>query len=895
MGKYQAELPIPLGRCGRTTPLLVTVLVLFALIPARAASSYRIDTVAGSDSIGDNGPAGLASLIDAEGVCADLAGNIYIADTANNRVRKIDVFGTITTVAGNGSAGFSGDGGLATQAQLQLPYGIAVDPTGNLYIADLANNRIRKVASNGIISSFPDASTKFTGPRNVALDAGGNVYIAEFGGNRILRVDPRGITTVVAGIGVAGFDAESAPSTATRISAPAGLFIDVTGTLYFADSGNNRIRKVASGIMTTVLGGASDNTRDPAQLYLPTAVIVDSAGILYVADSGNHRVRKLVQNSITTVPGNGHDLAFDSTGSVLEVFGGSLQRLLANNTLVTIVGEVSFSFHGDGGPATKAALSSPTGIAIDAAGNLWIADFGNSRVRRVLPNGFISTVAGNNISDSLQTPAAIALDSAGTLYVADRDTHIVRRLPVNGVLTPVAGTGDPGNAGDGGPALQAQLHSPNGLTVDGFGNVVVSDTGNSRIRKIMPGGTIAAFAGTNVIGYSGNFSNALDAQFTAPTGLCTGPGGVVYIADSGNHMLRQVTVDGTISAVAGIGYEGYTGDGGPALSARLRLPRGCAVDSLGNIYIADGGNHAIRMVTPDGNIATIAGNGNPGFSGDGGPASLALLHDPLAVAVDSKGNVYVADAVNNRVRRLTPTLPLLGELNQALGWANAASLQSGPVAPGSIISIFGSGLGPLNALNETLQSPSILANQLGDTQVFFDTTPAALLYAQDSQINAQVPFETAGRTTVKVEVRVKGLAVGSAGVPIAAAAPGIFTWNGGTGPAIAMNADSTLNGASTPAARTSTITLYGTGGGSTSPAGADGRIPGTAPAALVLPAGAMVGGQPANVTWAGEVPGSPGMTEFQVVIPSGVASGPQPVVVSIAGNSSQSGALVYVQ
>ena len=150
-----------------------------------------------------------------------------------------------------------------------------------------------------------------------------------------------------------------------------------------------------------------------------------------------------------------------------------------------------------------------------------------------------------------------------------------------------AGTGDPGNAGDGGPATQAQLHAPSGLTIDGFGNVVVGDTANSRVRKIMPGGNIAPFAGTNVQGYSGNFSNALDAQFAAPTGLCTGPGGVVYIADTGNHMLRKVSVDGTISAVAGIGYEGYSGDGGPALNARLRMPRGCAVDAVGNIFIAD--------------------------------------------------------------------------------------------------------------------------------------------------------------------------------------------------------------------------------------------------------------------------------------------------------------------
>jgi uncharacterized protein (TIGR03437 family) len=267
----------------------------------------------------------------------------------------------------------------------------------------------------------------------------------------------------------------------------------------------------------------------------------------------------------------------------------------------------------------------------------------------------------------------------------------------------------------------------------------------------------------------------------------------------------------------------------------------------------------------------------------------------MAVAVDSQGNVYVADTDNNRIRCLKPLVPKFGELTGSLGWANAASLQTVAVAPGSVISIFGSGLGPLTALTATLQSPTVLATQLGDTQVLFDNTPAALFYVQDSQINAQVPFETAGRTTVKMDVRVKGLSIGSAGVPIAAAAPGIFTWNGGTGPAIAMNDGTTLNGAATPAAGTSVVILFGTGGGATNPTGVDGRIPDTHPASLVLPVSATVGGLAASVNWAGDALGNAGITEFHVVIPSHAPSGPQPVVVTIGGNSSQSGALVYVQ
>ncbi len=254
MGKY---LRIPTNSLG-VLPLphvCLPIFALFAALPALAISSYQIDTVAGSDSVGDNGPAGLASLADAEGVCADRVGNIYVADAGNNRIRKIDAFGNITTVAGNGVAGFSGDGGLATMAELQQPYGLTIDPAGNLYVADLGNNRIRKIDATGVISTYPNTALKLNSPRNLALDTAGNLYVSEFGGNRILRVDPKGITTVFAGIGVAGFDAESAPATATRINAPAGMFIDSTGTLYFADSGNSRIRKVASGTLSTVLGG----------------------------------------------------------------------------------------------------------------------------------------------------------------------------------------------------------------------------------------------------------------------------------------------------------------------------------------------------------------------------------------------------------------------------------------------------------------------------------------------------------------------------------------------------------------------------------------------------------------------------------------------------------------
>ena len=687
---------------------------------------------------------------------------------------------------------------------------------------------------------------------------------------------------MVAGTGYSGFDSESGPATASRINGPAGMFLDSAGVLYFADSGNGRIRKVANGTLTTHLGGTSDSTANPALLYLPTAVLVDPAGVVYVADTGNHRIRKLNPNlTITTVAGNGHDLAFDLNGSILEAGGTILQRLTPGNTLVTIIGNVLFSFHGDGGPATNAALNIPVGVASDGASALWVSDFGNGRVRRISPDGIISTVAGGLITDTLQRPSGLALDSNGTLYVTDPAIDEIMQMPLNGRLTNIAGTGSPGSSGDGGPARFAMLSSPSGIAIDGVGQVIIADTGNNRLRRIKTDGTMAPFAG--------------NAQLLTPTGLCSGLNGDIFVADTGNHMVRRIAVDGTVSALAGNGVQGYSGDTGSANAASLDAPRGCAVDPQGNVFIADTGNHVIRLVTLDGKIWTIAGTGTPGFSGDGGLALQAALHSPCSVALDTNGTVYVADKDNNRIRRLKPVGLSFGEITQTIGYANGASQQSGPVAPGSLISIFGSGLGPLMAIPGTLQSPGVLANQLGDTQVLFDGIPGALLLVQDSQINAVVPFEVAGRMASKVEVRRSGLAIGSTTVPIAAVAPGLFTLDAGTGLAFAFNADGSANSSNNPAAQGTAVTLYGTGGGQTFPAGTDGRVPDASPYPLVLPVSATIAGQPANVAWAGETPGQAGVNTFQLTVPSTAPTGPQPVVLMIGGMSSQPGALIYVQ
>ncbi len=549
----------------------------------RQVSNGVITTVAGGGSfLGDNGPATSALLLSPYGVAVDSAGNLYIADDANNRIRKVSN-GVITTVAGNGTPGFSGDNGPATSAELYLPEGVAVDSAGNLYIADTFNNCIRKV-SNGVITTVagngtygfsgdngPAISAELQYPFGVAVDSAGNLYIAQ--SNRIRKVS-NGVITTVAGNGPYGFSGDNGPATSAGLGAPQGGAVDSAGNLYIADTFNNRVRKVSNGVITTVAGGGSslgDNgLAISAQLYFPGGVVVDSAGNLYITDTFNDRIRKVSNGEIVTVAGNG-----------------------------------TYGFSGDNRPATSAELSDPGGAAVDSAGNLYIADSGSSRVRKV-SNGVITTVAGNGTpgfsgdngpatSAELISPSGVAVDTAGNLYIADSGNSRVRKVS-NGAITTVAGNGTPGFSGDNGPATSAQLNSPFSVAVDAPGNLYIADSGSSRIRKVS-NGVITTVAGNGAVGFGGDNGLATSAQLSNPGSVAVDSAGNLYIADSGNNRIRKVS-NGVITTVAGNGAAGFSGDNGPAASAELFLPSGVAVDSGGNVYFADSDNNRIRWLQP---------------------------------------------------------------------------------------------------------------------------------------------------------------------------------------------------------------------------------------------------------------------------------------------------------
>lgn len=646
-------------RLRRLTVVAATSAALLAA-PAASAASGDISTVAGGGAA-DGGPAVAASINTPAGVAVDAAGSLYIADLNNHRVRKVAPSGTITTVAGNGTAGSSGDGGPATSAQLDLPTGVAVDAEGNVYIADIGGNRVRKVDQSGTITTVAGngtggyagdggvaTSAKLYSPYGVAVDGAGSLYIADTNNDRVRKMDQSGIINTVAGNGTNGFSGDGGRATTAQLNRPYGVAVDVnvdavggakvsaTGSLYIADSGNGRVRKVALDlVVTTVAGNGSsaysgDGGSATAAGLTPAGVAVGRNGGIDIADANHHRVRQVMFDLfIATVAGNGTP-----------------------------------SYSGDGGPATNAALSYPSAVAVDATGSLFIADYGNFRVRKVSPLGIITTVAGTGrlgysgdggkaTSAEIGIVFGLAVDAGGNVYIGDSGNGRVRKVDQSGIITTVAGNGTQGSAGDGGPATSASFFSIEGVAVDGGGSIYIVDHSGLRVRRVSPSGIITTVAGNGQYGYSGDGGPATSATFKYPEQVVVDDTGTLYITEPFGQRVRKVSPSGIITTVAGTGVEGYSGDGSLATSASFRSPRGVAVGGGGDLYIGDSGNNRIRKVSPAGIVSTFAGNGISGFAGDGGPAASAQFNALRGLVVDRTGNLYIADANNNRVRKIS--------------------------------------------------------------------------------------------------------------------------------------------------------------------------------------------------------------------------------------------------
>ncbi len=338
----------------------------------------------------------------------------------------------------------------------------------------------------------------------------------------------------------------------------------------------------------------------------------------------------------------------------------------------TIAGTGTAGFAGDGAAATVAQLNNPTDVFVDSAGNVYIADEFNDRIRKIDPSGVISTVAGNGTrgysgdggaatSAALNLPFGVFVDGAGNIYIAERFGHRIRKVDTAGIISTIAGTGAAGVSGDGGPATSAQLSEPRAVAVDATGNIYIVDYGNDRIRRIDTSGTINTIVGTGVEGFSGDGGPAISAQLYDPQHIFLDGLGNFYIAESTNNRIRKVDTAGIITTVVGTGVRGFSGDGGLATNAQLGAPHGVAVDSKGNLYIGDLLNNRIRKVDTSGIISTVVGTGVAGFSGDGGPATSAQIDTAPRIALDGDDNLYIVDQVNHRIRKVDMPRLRLGD------------------------------------------------------------------------------------------------------------------------------------------------------------------------------------------------------------------------------------------
>jgi len=614
-------------------------------------ASGVLTRVAGNSRWGtsaDGGPASSAEFSNAGAVALDHAGNIYVAD--GNRasglvddtvVRKITTDGTIRTVV------------IALNAGVQNNVRFAVDRSDNLYMID--GVFIRKLSQDGSISTVAgNGSKKFSGDGGLAIDAGlgllgaiaadgsGNLYIAadeyvreedSYGHNRVRVITPDGKIGTFAGTGVNGDSGDGGPATAAQIGDVYGLAVDSSGNVLIADGSSHKIRKVTpDGIITSL------QTQDESGCYLKGSGPYICAG----------------------------DVTVDAAGRIYIVgqYSGLVQMLGADGSLTTIAGGGPGNI-GDGGQATNAPLSGPLGIAVNSSHNVYIADAGDNRIRKVAPDGTITTVAGNGtaglpgdpVSDggpaldatlscaSTFTCKGVAADGAGNFFFADGNR--VRKVSAGGNITTVV--------------TLSSFSSAGGLAWDGK-NVFIADLLGAKILKLAPEGTLTTVAGNGSFGHSGDGGLATSASLNFPVDVAVDGAGNLYIAEIYPGLVRKVSTSGIITTIAGNGTPGFSGDGGLAINAQLATDLGLAADTAGNVYIADFDNNRVRKVSIDGTIATIAGGvcgPSPydpceGYIGDGGPGTSAQLWGPARLAVDSDGAVYFSDWENNAIRVLRP-------------------------------------------------------------------------------------------------------------------------------------------------------------------------------------------------------------------------------------------------
>ena len=659
------------------------------------------------------------------GAAADALGNIYVADSANHIIRKLALVGTnwvVTTLAG--TPGLSGtNDGLGRSALFNTPVGLILAGSANIYVADSENHTIRKmslVGTNWVVTTFAGApgvsgtndgvaaEARFNLPTGLATDSAGNIYVADANNNTVRKIVPDGTNWLVTTLaGLAGeFGTNDGVGSAARFRAPGDLTVDSSGNIYVADTYNHAIRKVTQeGVVTTLAGltgesGTNDGTGVAARFFCPGSVVYDNTGNLFVADGWNHTIRRVsLAGEVTTVAGKSGSFGFaDGVGSAARFFfpGGlcvgfgqhvfvadewnnSIRMLAATETgwqVTTIAGTPEASGTNDG-PGALARFNRPYGLALTGAGDLLVADNWSHTIRSVSPAANVITVAGLplrlgtndglGVAARFYRPASVAADGNGTVYIADWFNHTIRKAVWDGqylAVTTLAGLAGVAGTNDG-VGSAARFFHPRGVALHSSGVLYVADEWNHVIRKVTPDGAVTTFAGLAGTPGTNDGSGTL-ARFYRPCGVAVDVAGYVFVAEAGNHVIRKISPAGLVTTLAGLPGVAGTNDG-TRYQARFNEPTALALDSSGNLFVADSENCTVRMVTQDGTVTTIGGV--PGVKGGAdGVGSDALFALPVGVAVDQAGNVYVADAKNNCIVKGVPigTIP---EVPVVLGFA----------------------------------------------------------------------------------------------------------------------------------------------------------------------------------------------------------------------------------
>ena len=711
------------------------------------------------------------------------SGSVYVASSRHHVVRKIRPDGMLTTVAGTGVAGLSGDGGLATETQLWEPRDVAVDSSSNIYIAEgrFGRVRIRRVLSDGVIETY--------------LSAGAG--------------SPDGTSRTQATV----------PLCCSRITIEA----DAEGKLYWFERAS--IRRVAD-----------DDT-------LETVLSTDRESGVFASSL----------------------FAVDPVGEIYLFARDQVARFSAESGFVVVAGVGLGAARGDGGPALEARIDSIQGVAVGPGGEVYFADRGFRRVRAVMPDGTVQRVAGTGEvgppgdggpagEATLFNPVDVAVDSDGNLYIAEG--RKIRKVDPAGVITTFAGTGartcQQPACGDGGPAVDADVPNPQQVAVDSQGNVYVLHD-ESRIRKITRDGIIETLDVNPSPDRATLHAMAVDSEDN-------------LIVSASFGRIWRVSPEGAVGPPSGA--EGFLGQ----IEALAR-------DGAGNTYSVGPhscASTAIRRLTSDGVLNTIAGGvlfpQCFGFMGDGGPAGDAVFGSIRGLALDSKGNLYIADGGNRRVRRINAADQCAVVVRPQIavnGVLHGASYRGAGLVPGLIFSVFGKGLGPDELVGARLGEDGRLATELGGTRVLIDGAPSPMIFSLANQISGIVPYSTVGegdlldfRQSV-LEVEYEGVRSEPVQIGVSESSPGIFTQNSsGSGLGAVLNQDGSVNGPLNPAAPGSVIVLFATGEGVTEPRGVDGSIAAPPLPKPVLPVtvtmGALTRGEAgvgAEVLYAGAAPG----------------------------------------